>query len=73
VRLDRLTLGFRPMPPDELPIMGAIRELPDIHVAVTHSGVTLAPIVGQLTAEEVVRGSRADLFAPCRPERFSAL
>jgi glycine/D-amino acid oxidase-like deaminating enzyme len=70
VPLDRLTLGFRPMPIDELPVMGALPTAPDIHVAVTHSGVTLAPIVGRLTAEEVLRGSRVDWFAPYRPERF---
>ena len=70
VPLDRLTLGFRPMPIDELPVMGALPAAPDIHVAVTHSGVTLAPIVGRLTAEEVLQGSRVDWFAPYRPERF---
>jgi glycine/D-amino acid oxidase-like deaminating enzyme len=70
VPLDRLTLGFRPMPIDELPVMGALPTAPDIHVAVTHSGVTLAPIVGRLTAEEVLQGSRVDWFAPYRPERF---
>ncbi len=63
VRLDRLTLGFRPMPIDEFPVMGALPNLRDIHVAVTHSGVTLAPIVGRLTAEEVLHGSRAEMFA----------
>lgn len=70
VPLERLTLGFRPMPSDELPVMGALPTLPEIHVAVTHSGVTLAPIVGQLTAAEVLRGWRVELFAPYRPERF---
>jgi glycine/D-amino acid oxidase-like deaminating enzyme len=69
-KLDRLTLGFRPIPADELPVMGALPNVPDIHVAVTHSGVTLAPIVGRLTAEEILHGSRADMFAPYRPERF---
>lgn len=70
--LNRLTLGFRPLPTDEFPIMGRLPDIPDIHVAVTHSGVTLAPIVGKLTAEEVLTGSRADMFAPYRPERFGA-
>jgi len=69
--LERLTLGFRPMPSDELPVMGSVPTCRAIHVAVTHSGVTLAPIVGRLTAEEVLSGSRAALFAPYRPERFS--
>ena len=70
-QLDRLTLGFRPIPADEFPVMGALPNLPDIHVAVTHSGVTLAPIIGRLTAEEVLHGSRAEMFAPYRPERFA--
>lgn len=70
--LNHLTLGFRPLPTDEFPIMGRLPDIPDIHVAVTHSGVTLGPIVGKLTAEEVLTGSRADMFAPYRPERFGA-
>jgi glycine/D-amino acid oxidase-like deaminating enzyme len=72
VRLERLTLGYRPLPMDEYPVMGALAKAADIHVAVSHSGVTLAPIIGRLTAEEVLRGSRAALFAPYRPERFAA-
>jgi glycine/D-amino acid oxidase-like deaminating enzyme len=70
--LDRLTLGFRPMPLDEFPVMGALPGLADLHVAVTHSGVTLAPVIGRLTAEEVLNRSRAEMFAPYRPERFLA-
>lgn len=69
--LERLTLGFRPVPLDEFPVMGALQAVPDIHIAVTHSGVTLAPLVGRLTAEEVL-GGRAEMFAPYRPERFAA-
>jgi glycine/D-amino acid oxidase-like deaminating enzyme len=60
------------LPLDEYPVMGALPGAADIHVAVTHSGVTLAPILGRLTAEEVLRGARAALFAPYRPERFAA-
>ena len=71
VPLDRLTLGYRPMPLDEFPVMGALPSLADVYVAVTHSGVTLAPIVGRLTAEEVLGASRAAMFAPYRPERFA--
>jgi glycine/D-amino acid oxidase-like deaminating enzyme len=72
VALDRLTLGYRPMPLDEFPVMGVLPTLAGVHVAVTHSGVTLAPIVGRLTAEEVLNASRAEMFAPYRPERFLA-
>lgn len=49
--------------------------------AVTHSGLTLAPLVGQLVAEEVMAGSQgtggstsslqetAELLSPYRPTR----
>ena len=72
VALDRLTLGFRPMPLDELPVVGALPTNPDVHVAVTHSGITLAPILGQYTSDEVLSGSRIEMLSPYRPERFAA-
>jgi glycine/D-amino acid oxidase-like deaminating enzyme len=68
--LERLTLGFRPMPLDELPVVGALPGVPDVHVAVMHSGVTLAPIIGRHVAQEVLYGSRVEALAPFRPERF---
>jgi glycine/D-amino acid oxidase-like deaminating enzyme len=71
VTLDRLTLGFRPMPLDELPVVGALPGVSDVHVAVTHSGVTLAPILGRYVTQEVMTGSRAEALEPFRPERFA--
>ncbi len=71
-RLDWLSLGFRPMPTDELPVVGALPATPDVHVAVTHSGVTLAPILGRWTTAEVLDATRIEALAPYRPERFSA-
>jgi glycine/D-amino acid oxidase-like deaminating enzyme len=70
VRLERLTLGFRPLPMDGFPVVGALPASPDVHVAVTHSGVTLAPIIARHTADEVLHGSRVEVLAPYRPERF---
>ena len=52
-------------------LVGALPASPDVHVAVTHSGVTLAPIIARHTAEEVLHGSRVEMLAPYRPERFS--
>ena len=70
VQLDRLTLGFRPLPTDELPVVGLVPGLTDIHVAVMHSGVTLAPIIGRYMTQEVLSGARIDALAQFRPERF---
>ena len=71
-RLERLTLGFRPMPTDDLPVVGPIPGAPDVYVSVTHSGVTLAPILGRYVTQEIFDGDRVDDLAPYRPERFSA-
>jgi len=70
-RLEWLSLGFRPMPLDEFPVVGALPATPDVHVAVTHSGVTLAPILGRWTSAEVMDATRIDALAPYRPERFA--
>ncbi len=71
VALDRLTLGFRPIPSDEFPVVGSLPTLRDVHVAVMHSGVTLAAIMGRYSAVEVLKESRVDGLRPYRPERFS--
>jgi glycine/D-amino acid oxidase-like deaminating enzyme len=75
VALERLTLGFRPMPRDGFPIVGPAPTSGDIYMAVTHSGVTLAPILGEHVASEVLAGGddvAAEALAPYRPTRFSA-
>ncbi len=35
-----------------------------------HSGITLAPLVGQMVARELLGDSDAALLAACRPGRF---
>jgi glycine/D-amino acid oxidase-like deaminating enzyme len=70
--LDWLSLGFRPMPTDDLPVVGSLPGTPDVHVAVTHSGVTLAPILGRYVTTELLDGVRVPALAAYRPERFSA-
>ena len=37
-------VGWRPMPLDGYPVMGFASEAPNLYVAITHSGVTLAPV-----------------------------
>ena len=70
-RLERLTLGFRPMPTDDRPVIGPIPGAPDVYVCVTHSGVTLAPILARYATREMIDGDRVDALAPYRPERFA--
>jgi glycine/D-amino acid oxidase-like deaminating enzyme len=68
--LDRVTLGFRPLPRDNYPVVGFAERQPDVYLAVMHSGVTLAPLVGRLAAQEILDDVRVDLLAPYRVERF---
>lgn len=50
------TVGLRPVPGDGLPYVGAVPGLAGYYEAVTHSGVTLGPILGRLLAEEISSG-----------------
>jgi len=69
-RADRLLLGWRPLPRDGHPVVGAVPRAPDLYVIVTHSGVTMGPLLGRLAALELLDGVRTDLLEPFRPERF---
>ncbi|MEM8536796.1 MAG: FAD-binding oxidoreductase [Pseudomonadota bacterium] len=66
-------LAYRPMPEDGLPCVG--KALPGLYVAVMHSGITLAAVMAELIAEEMINGvsnRTGDWLAPYRPQRFEA-
>jgi glycine/D-amino acid oxidase-like deaminating enzyme len=67
---DHLTLGYRPLPQDGLPVVGPFPANPDVYIAVMHSGVTLAPIMGRYISHEILNDNSIDELAPYRPERF---
>ena len=67
----KVTLGFRPMPKDGFPIVGPLPGVPRVSVCVTHSGVTLAPLLGDLMAAELITGREESLLAPYRPARYA--
>lgn len=63
-----LWLGTRPVPQDGLPLIGPLA-VKGLYLAAMHSGVTLAPYVGELVAKDVLQGEAAAL-ALYRPARF---
>ena len=63
-------VGYRPMPVDGMPVLGYTRAVPNMYVALMHSGITLGPLVGELATMEVLDGARVDILEPYRPERF---
>jgi glycine/D-amino acid oxidase-like deaminating enzyme len=68
--LEKVTLGWRPMPKDGHPIIGFPAGRRDVYLTVMHSGVTLGALVGRLAAAEILDGVQVDTLAPFRLERF---
>jgi glycine/D-amino acid oxidase-like deaminating enzyme len=60
--------AIRPMPQDGLPIVGWVEE--GLYTVVTHSGVTLSPILGPLVAAEVCELVSLEILRDYRPTRF---
>src|SRR6266511_2281977 len=67
----RTLLAWRSMPADRLPIVGPVPGLDSLYLAVTHRGVTLAPVLGRLVADEIATGEPQWLLAPFRASRFA--
>ena len=71
IGLDFYTVGYRPTPADGFSAIGRPREKAGLYCAVTHSGITLAPAVGQFSATEILSGTRDPLLSPYHPDRPS--
>ena len=69
VEVEDVFIGWRPLPIDGHPVLGASTKRPDVYLAVMHSGVSLAPVVGQLVAHEITQDRKLPNLAPYRPDR----
>ena len=69
IRIEQVYIGWRPLPIDGHPVLGPSPSRPDVYIALMHSGVTLAPIVGQLAAHELTSGASVDRLEEFRPGR----
>jgi glycine/D-amino acid oxidase-like deaminating enzyme len=70
--LESVRTTMRPIPSDRLTCSGWIPGVSGYYVAVTHSGVTIAPYLGKAVADEVVRGQVHESLKDFRPDRFLA-
>ncbi len=70
--VEKVTLGWRPMPKDGFPIIGPAGNCPNLYIIVTHSGVTLASILGELVTEEILDRVSVRMLEPYRLSRFHA-
>jgi glycine/D-amino acid oxidase-like deaminating enzyme len=64
-------VALRPIPADGFPSIGAVTAIPGYFEAVTHSGVTLAPLIARTLTDEIVAHAIDPLLAPYRPERVA--
>ncbi|MCO6009203.1 FAD-binding oxidoreductase [Actinoallomurus purpureus] len=69
-RVERTRVGQRAMPADRLTVAGFTDPAARVYAVVTHSGITLAPLLGDLVAGEVY-GKESALLRPFRPTRFA--
>jgi glycine/D-amino acid oxidase-like deaminating enzyme len=69
VDVEAVRIGVRTLPGDEMPVVGRIPGHDNVYVCATHSGVTFAPLLAELTAGEIL-GAGSPLLATFRPDRF---
>ncbi|MCH7972062.1 MAG: FAD-binding oxidoreductase [Chloroflexi bacterium] len=68
--VEEVRRALRPMPSDGYPVIGRLPSAPNAYITYTHSGVTLAPMIGEMAALEIATGSQVEILAPYRPDRF---
>ena len=67
------SLAVRPFPADGLPCVGWVDgPASGLYVCLTHSGITLAPLLAELAAGEVLGGPPSADLEPYRPARLLA-
>lgn len=67
--IEDVYIGWRPLPVDGHPVLGRSPARSSAYIAIMHSGVSLAPIVGELVAKEILTGERAAGIEDYRPDR----
>lgn len=67
--IEDVYIGWRPLPLDGHPVLGISSVNPKAYIAIMHSGVTLAPIVGALVAKEISTGHSSAQIDEYRPDR----
>ncbi len=70
IAIDKITAAYRPMPEDGYSVVGQPENKPGSYIASTHSGVTLAPIIGKLATQEILENNKSELLNSFRIERF---
>jgi len=70
VEIEHITVGHRPTPGDGIRVAGISETVRGLYIAVMHSAIILARLVGRLAAAEILDDLRIPRFVPYRPARF---
>ena len=70
LEVESVTYAKRPVPGDGLPVLGPVPGFEGLWLAVLHSGVTLAPLAGELLAAEMLGRGDQPILAGFRPARL---
>jgi glycine/D-amino acid oxidase-like deaminating enzyme len=73
MKAEAVRIALRSIPADDLTVIGTLPGIDGYYVCMTHSGVTLAPVLGQITANEITNSNLATTLnlEPFRPHRFA--
>ena len=66
----KLGIGVRPYPKDGKTIAGPMPDAKGLHIIATHSGITLAPILGSLMAKAITQNNTPERLIPFALTRF---
>jgi len=69
--VEQAEVGMRPMPDDEMPIVGHINHPAGLYLISMHAAITLAPLLCQLATAEILQGIQHPALAPYRLSRFA--
>lgn len=70
LKMEFYTLGYQSTSADGFLAIGRPNGTEGLYVAVTHSGITLAPALGALGAAEILDDVRHELLQPYHPDRL---
>ena len=67
--IDDAYIGWRPLPLDGHPVLGFSDKIDNTYLALSHSGVSLAPLIGKLVTQELLTGKSVAKLSAYRPQR----
>lgn len=69
--IEKVSIGWRPLPKDRIPIIGRFKKTKGVYVSMMHSGISLAAIVSKLVSEEILENKNIAILDDFRPSRFA--